>query len=143
MAISQMPFFDPHMAMRHRELAFDTETRTADLRLQGQRLTEDQNLFRPFLERRFGEQSRKRAGNVAGRGFHGSQSGIMRDSMGRLGEDQAYTMGEFERGSARGLEDVERAIANLTTRNTMMGAEETRGGAGRAAERHYPRFQQF
>lgn len=141
MAISQMPFFDPAMAQRHRQLAFDTETRTADLRLQGERITEDQNLFRPFLERRFGEQARKRAGGVAGRGFHGQQSGIMKDSMGRLGEDQAYTAGEFERGSARGLEDVERAIANLTAKNTMLGAEETRGGAGRASQRHYPRFQ--
>jgi len=135
-----MPFFDPQLAANQRMRAFDTETRTADLRLQGQRLQEDQNLFRPFLERRFGRQSRRAAGNVAGRGFHGSQSGIMRSTMGEIGEEQAHTLGEFERQHTRSMSDIERAIANLTARNVMMGAEDVRGGAGRAAQRAYPQF---
>lgn len=143
MAIQSAPFFDPQLAQLQRQLAFDTQTKTADLRLQGQRIQEDQNLFRPFLERRFGEQANRTAGGVAGRGFHGNRSGIMKDAMKRLTEEQAYTKGEFERGSARGLEDVERAIANLTTRGTMQGAEGVRGGAGRASERNYPEYPRF
>lgn len=143
MAITTAPFFDPNLAMIQRQLAFSTQTGTADLRLRGQRIQEDANLFRPFLERRFANQMDQTAGNVAQRGFHGSRSGIMKQQLGSLAEDQVYTQGEFERGSARGLEDVERAIANLTQQNIISGAEATRQGAGRAAERNYPRYPSF
>ena len=143
MSISTAPFFDPQLAQQQRLSAYDTQTRTADLELQGQRLVEDQNLFRPFLERRFGRQARQRAGNVAQRGFSGPRSGIMQSSMGELGTEQAHTLGEFERGTSRGLEDVQRAIANLAGRATITGAENVRGGAGRASERAYPQYPQF
>ena len=140
---TQPPFFDPTLALVQRQSAFDTQTGTADLRLQGQRIQEDQNLFRPFLERRFKRQARQQADSVAGRGFHGKHSGIMRTKMGELGEDQAYAMGEFERGTARGLEDVERAIGNLTQRNILTVGEETRAGAGRASQRVMPTYINF
>ena len=143
MAISTAPFFDPQLAMMQRQSAYDLQTQTADLELQGQRLVEDQNLFRPFLERRFGRQARRRAGNVAQRGFHGPNQGIMQSSMGELGTEQAHTLGEFERGTARGLEDIQRAIANLSGRHALTGAENVRGGAGRASERQYPQYPQF
>lgn len=143
MATSTQPFFDPNMAMQQRQLAFDTTTRTADMRLNGQRLQEDANLFRPFLERRFKTQANSKAGETAARGFHGARSGVMREGLGRLGEEQAYAAGEFERGTARGLEDIERSIANLTSRNILSGAENTRGGAGRAAGRAYPEYLNF
>lgn len=143
MAISTAPFFDPNLAQLQRQLAHDTQTRTADLRLQGQRLEEDANLFRPFLERRFKRQAGQTAGNVAGRGFHGSRSGIMQGSMADLGTEQAYTAGEFERGTTRGLEDVERAIANLTSANLIAGGEGVRQGAGNASKRNYPVYQPF
>ncbi len=143
MAIQSAPFFDPLLAQQQRTIAFDTATGVADLQLKGQRIQEDQNLFRPFLERRFGEQANRTAGGVAGRGFHGNQSGIMRDAMGRLTEEQAYTAGEFERGSTRGLEDVERAIANLTARGAIQGAEGVRQGAGRASQRVMPNYIDF
>lgn len=143
MSILTQPFFDPQLAQQQRMSAFDTQTQVADKRLEGQRLQEDTNLFRPFLERRFGRQARQRAGGIADRGFHGQVSTPMKQLMGELGEDQMFTAGEFERGSARGLEDVERAIANLTARGTLIGAENVRGGAGRAAERAYPEFPRF
>ena len=143
MSITTAPFFDPYMAMRQRQLAFETQTGTADLRLQGQRIQEDANLFRPFLERRFGKQNQTAANNVAERGFHGNQSGIMKQTLGALSEDQVYTQGEFERGAARGMEDVERAIAKLTAGNIIAGGEETRAGAGRASERIYPTYPRF
>lgn len=143
MTILQQPFFDPGLAMQQRQLAWETQTGTADLQLQGQRIQEDQNLFRPFLERRFGRQAQQTAGGVANRGFHGRRSGIMGQAMGDLAEEQAFTMGEFERGSTRGLEDIERAIANLTSRNVMVGGEGVREGAGRAAQRNYPTYPNF
>lgn len=143
MAISTAPFFDPSLAMLQRQLAFDTTTQTADLRLQGQRLEEDQNLFRPFLERRFKRQADQQAGNVAARGFSGGNQGIMNSQMAELGQEQAYTAGEFERKGARGMEDIERAIANLTQRNTIAGAEGVRTGAGNAADRTMPRYPNF
>jgi hypothetical protein len=136
-------FFDPYLSQLQRQLAFDTETGVADLQLQQNRLQEDSNLFRPYLERRFGNQANQAAEGVAGRGFHGSRSGIMRKKMGGLAKDQTYTMGQFERGTARGMEDIERAIANLTGRNTIMGAEGVREGAGRAAQGAYPQFPSF
>lgn len=143
MAISTAPFFDPNLALQQRQSAYDTQTGIADLELKGQRLVEDQNLFRPFLERRFGRQAKKRAGNVAQRGFSGPRSGIMQSRMGELGVEQAHTLGEFERGTARGLEDIERAIANLVGREAISGAENVRGGAGRASKRQYPEYQEF
>lgn len=139
----QPPFFDPSLALLQRQSAFDTQTGVADLRLQGERMQEDQNLFRPFLQRRFKRQARQQADSVAGRGFHGSQSGIMRTKMGELGEDQAYAMGEFERGSARGLTDIERAIGNLTQRNIMTVGEGTRTAAGSASQRVMPQYIPF
>lgn len=143
MALQSAPFFDPNLALLQRQLAFETQTGVADLELQGQRLQEDQNLFRPFLERRFKSQADRTAGNVAGRGFHGNQSGIMRGAMKNLTQEQAYTAGEFERAGARGQEDIERAIANLTTRGTMAGAEGVRQGAGRAGQRVTPQYTLF
>lgn len=138
MAISSAPFFDPVLSEAQRRLAFDTQTGIADLRLQGQRLQEDINLFRPFMERRFQKQADRTAGGVAGRGFHGRRSGVMSAALTDLGEEQMYTAGEFERSSARSLEDIERAIANLTARGTLGGAEEVRRGAGRASSRIFP-----
>lgn len=143
MAISTQPFFDPGLAQQQRMNQFETETQIADKQLERDRLIEDQNLFRPYLERRFGRQMDQRAGSVAGRGFHGSESGVMKESLGELGEEQTYTMGEFERRNTRGLEDIERAIANLTARSTIEGAENVRGGAGRASERAKPDYQLF
>ena len=136
----QMPFFDPNMMQSLRQRNFDLTTGTADLRLQGQRLVEDRNLFRPFLERRFGRQARRTAGGVANRGFYGPNQGIMTSQMSQLGEEQAHTAGEFERQADRGLTDIERAIANLTTQQTLGGAEDVRQGAGRSAQRAYPRW---
>lgn len=134
------PFFDPTLAQQRRASAFDTETGIADLRLQESRLKEDTNIFRPFLNRRFKQQADKVAGDVAGRGFSGRRSGIMNQSLGDLSEEQAFTSGEFERRNIRGMEDIERAIANLTSRNIMMGGEDTLDGAARASERAVPRF---
>lgn len=128
-------FFDPYLAELQRQLQFDQTTGVADQQLKGQRLQEDANLMRPFMERRFGKQMRTKADATAGRGFHGSQSGIMRGQLGELAEDQAYQRGTFERDLGRGLSDVERAIQQLTGSTVMQGAEGVRQGAGNATGR--------
>lgn len=129
------PFFDPGLAELQRQLAFQQATGTADLSLERNRVLEDANLMRPYMERRFSRAMNDKAASTAGRGFHGSESGIMREELGQLGEDQAFASGTFERNSARDLEDIERAIATLTQQNTLKGAEGVRKGAGRAGER--------
>lgn len=128
-------FFDPYLAELQRQLQHEQATGTADLQIRQQRLDEDMNLMRPFLERRFGQQMSRTAEGVAGRGFHGSRSGIMRGQLGELAEDQAFRAGEFERAGARESADIERAIAALTSRTTLQGAEGVRQGAGNATQR--------
>lgn len=134
MTVQSLSFSDPTMAQQLRQLDYDTATGTADLRLQQQRLQEDDNLFRPYLKRRFGQQAEATANSVAGRGFHGSNSGVMKDTMKDLGYEQAYAAGQYERRSARGMADIERAIANLSGQGIMQGGEAVRGGAGRLAD---------
>lgn len=129
------PFYDPYLAELQRQLQHQQTTGVADLNLQSQRLQEDTNLMRPFMERRFGQQSRTRAEGVAGRGFHGNKSGIMRSAMGELAEDQAFTAGQFNRNASRGQEDIQRAIMDLIARTTMQGAEGVNTGAGNASSR--------
>lgn len=128
-------FFDPMLAELQRQLQHKLTTGTADLNLNRQRLEEDQNLMRPFMERRFSQQMQAKAASTAGRGFHGNESGVMRSQLGDLSEEQTFARGQFERGGARDLEDVDRAIANLTSQTTMQGAEGVRHGAGRATDR--------
>lgn len=128
-------FFDPYLAELQRQLQHQLTTGTADLRLDQQRLTEDFNLMQPFMERRFGQQLKTEANSVAGRGFHGNRSGIMKTALGNLAEDQAFARGQHERQFARGSEDIERAIASLTARTTLGGAEGVRKGAGNATNR--------
>jgi hypothetical protein len=128
-------FFDPYLAELQRQLQFQQTTGVADQRLKGQRLQEDANLMRPFMERRFGQQMKRTAGDVAGRGFHGQQSGIMRDALGDVAEEQAYGRGMFERNLGRQTEDIERAIQQLTGSTVMRGAEGVRQGAGNASQR--------
>lgn len=132
---TQATFFDPMLSELQRQLQHTLTTGTADLNLQRDRTLEDMNLMRPFMERRFRQQMGRQAADVAGRGFHGQQSGIMRSQLGNLGEDQAFAQGQFERSGARDITDIDRAIASLTARTTMGGAEGVRGGAGRAAGR--------
>ena len=128
-------FFDPYLAELQRQLQFQQTTGVADLRLKGQRLEEDANLMRPFMERRFGQQMKRTAGDVAGRGFHGTKSGIMRGALGELGEEQAFGRGMFERNLGRQSEDIERSIQQLTGSTVMQGAEGVRKGAGNATNR--------
>lgn len=132
---SDATFFDPYLAELQRQTQHQLTTGTADQQLKGQRLTEDFNLMKPFMERRFGQQLRSTANATAGRGFHGAENGVMGQQVGNLAEDQAFARGQFERGYARDQEDVERAIADLTARATMQGAEGVRGGAGNASNR--------
>lgn len=134
MAIQDLSFSDPQMAYQLRNLAYDTQTGIADLNLNAQRIKEDQNLFRPYLKRRFSQQADKQAASIAGRGFHGANQSPMHRGMENLAADQTYAAGEFERGSARQLTDIERAIANLSGRGVRQGAEAVRGGAGRLAQ---------
>lgn len=128
-------FFDPYLAELQRQLQHEQATGTADLQLRRQRLDEDMNLMRPFMESRFGQQLKRTAGDVAGRGFHGAGSGIMRSQLGNVAEEQAFARGQFERQGTREAEDIERAIAALTARTTMAGAEGVRQGAGNATGR--------
>lgn len=136
--IMQMPFFDPGLAELQRQIALQTTQGVADLNLRKDRLIEDQNLFRPYLERRFGQQAQKTAANAAGRGFHGTRQGITSRLLGKLGEEQAFALGEFERRGTRGLEDIERAIARLSESGIREGAEGTRRGAANASQGQYP-----
>jgi len=135
LGMAEATFFDPYLAELQRQLQFQQTTGQADLELKGQRIQEDANLMRPFMERRFGQQFQRTAGNVAGRGFHGQNSGIMRGAMGDVAEDQAFAAGQFEKGVSRESEDVERSIMQLTSSTTMQGAEGVRKGAGNATGR--------
>lgn len=128
-------FFDPYLAELQRQLQHSTTTGIADLNLKGQRLQEDANLMRPFMERRFQKQMHQRAEGVAGQGFHGANSGVMRGQLGDLSEDQAFARGQFERQTTRGLEDIERDIMQLTSQNVRAGAEGVLDGAANAAQR--------
>lgn len=128
-------FFDPMLSELQRQLQHSLTTGTADLNLNKSRVLEDQALMRPFMERRFKNQMSAQAANVAGRGFAGSDSGIMRSQLGDLGEDHAFARGQFERQGARDLTDIDRAIASLTSQTTRRGAEGVRQGAGNAASR--------
>jgi hypothetical protein len=128
-------FFDPYLAELQRQLQFQQTTGQADLQLKGQRLQEDANLMRPFMERRFAQQFHRTAADVAGRGFHGQGSGIMRSALGNVAEEQTFASGQFERNVARGAEDIERSIQQLTGQTTLAGAEGVRRGAGNATGR--------
>lgn len=130
-------FFDPMLSEMQRQLQFQQTTGTADLQLDRQRTLEDMNLMRPFMERRFGKQMQRGAAGVAGRGFSGQNSGIMRSALGDIGEEQTFAAGQFERGAARDVSDIDRAIAALTSSTTRQGAEGVRQGAGRASDRVY------
>lgn len=134
MAIQELSFSDPTMAQQLRGLNYKTQTGIADKQLEGQRLVEDVNLFRPYLQRRFGKQADQTAAGVAGRGFHGTNSGVMKGEMKSLAEDQTFAAGQFERKASRELSDIERAIANLSGQGVIGGAEAVRGGGGRLAD---------
>lgn len=134
MAIEELSFSDPQMAQELRQNEYQVSTGIADLELEAQRLIEDDNLFRPYLKRRFGQQADRAAGGVASRGFHGTHSGIMKDTMKELAADQSYAAGQYERQSSRRLTDIERAIANLSGQGIIGGAESVRGGGGRLAD---------
>jgi hypothetical protein len=132
--MAEAPFFDPYLAELQRRLQLQLASGTADLNLQSQRLTEDANLLRPFMQKRFGQQMDATAAGVAGRGLAGS-SGIMGKQLGNVGEDQAFQEGMFERRISREQEDIQRAIADLNRSTTITGAEGVRQGAGNAAGR--------
>ena len=141
MAELEMPFFDPILSELQRRLALQTEQGVADLELRGDRLTEDYHLllgseeapgrFRRQLQR----DTERTAGNVAGRGFHGEGSGIMRKKLGRLGRDQADALGQFHRQYAREQEDIQRAISGLEQQGILGVGEGVRQGAGRSSDR--------
>lgn len=128
-------FFDPMLAELQRQLQHSLTTGTADLNLSKSRALEDQALLRPYMERRFKNQMGAQAANVAGRGFAGEKSGIMQSELGDLGEEHAFARGQFERQGARDITDIDRAIAALTARTTMGGAEGVRAGGARASNR--------
>lgn len=133
--MAEATFFDPYLSELQRQLQHSMTTGVADQKLKGQRLQEDANLMRPFMERRFGEQMGRKAEGVAGQGFHGNNSGIMSNQLGDLAEDQAFARGQFERQNARGLEDVERNIMTLTSQGVRQGAEGVLDGAANASDR--------
>lgn len=128
-------FFDPYLSELQRQLQHQLTTGTADLQLDRSRTLEDINLMRPYIERRFQQQMGAKAADVAGRGFAGDKSGIMRSQLGELGEEHAFARGQVERRGARELTDIDRAIAALTSGTTRSGAEGVRQGAGRATNR--------
>lgn len=134
-AATSATFFDPMLAELQRQLQHSLTTGTADLNLNKSRVLEDAELLRPFMARRFEQQLARKAADVAGRGFAGEESGIMRSGLGDLAEDQAFASGQFEKGVSRDVTDIDRAIAALTARTTMGGAEGVRAGAGRSADR--------
>lgn len=141
MATLTQPFFDPVMAELQRRLAYDVETGVADLTLRGQRSTEDYNLLMGTEEapgrvrRQFAADARARSEGIAGRGFHGNKSGIMRQGMSRLAADQTDAFGQLHRNYSRQQEDIQRQISNLETQGIMGSAEAVRGGAGNASNR--------
>jgi hypothetical protein len=132
---TDVTFFDPMLSELQRQLQHQLTTGTADLQLERSRALEDMNLMRPYIERRFGQQMKQQAGNIAGRGFHGDRSGVMRSGLAELGEDHTWARGQMERSHARDITDIDRAIAGLTASTTMTGAEGVRKGAGNAAGR--------
>lgn len=127
------PFFDPLMAYQQRRRQYNLSTNKADLELERERLVQDANLMRPYMERRFGQQLKSAAGDMANRGLTGS--GLMGKQLGRVSEDQAFQRGRFERELARGQSDIDREISRTETRAVMGGAEDVRRGAGRASGR--------
>lgn len=141
MAELEMPFFDPILAELQRRTALQTAQGVADLELRGDRLTEDYSLllgseeapgrFRRQLQR----DTERTAGGVAGRGFHGRDSGVMRKKLGRLGRDQADTLGQFHRQYAREQEDIQRAISDREQQGILNVGEGVREGAGRSSDR--------
>lgn len=141
MAELEMPFFDPILAELQRRTALQSSQGVADLELRGDRLTEDYHLLlgTPEAPGRFRRQlqrdTERTAGNVAGRGFHGEDSGIMRSKLGRLGRDQADTLGQFHRQYAREQEDIQRAISGLEQEAITTTGEGVRQGAGRSSDR--------
>lgn len=141
MATMEQPFFDPVMAELQRRTSLQVEQGTADLQLQGQRLTEDYNLMLGTPEapgrfrRQMAQDMRTTADSVAGRGFHGQNSGVMRNKMKRLGTDQTDALAQFQRNYSRSMEDIQREIANLEQTGIITGAEGTLGGAGRSSDR--------
>lgn len=128
-------FFDPSLAELQRQLQHQLTTGLADINLNAERLGEDALLMRPFMQRRFAQQMDTRAGEIAERGFHGNTSGIMRRGLSRLGEDQAFQAGSFERDLTRKRDDLARAAQQLTDESTRQGAEGVRKGAGNATKR--------
>lgn len=128
-------FFDPALAELQRQLQSQLTTGLADLQLKDDRLVEDANLMRPWMERRFGRRMDQAAGDVAARGFHGNTSGIMRGQLTELGEEQAFSRGMFERDIARGRDDIARSAQQLTNTSTTSGAEGVRRGAANATQR--------
>lgn len=127
-------FFDPYLAELQRNQQLKLQRGTADMQLQSQRLTEDMNLMRPYMERKFGQQMDRAAAGAAGRGISGS-SGAMRNTLAPIGEDQAFARGQFEQRGARQQDDLSRNIARLAEDTTMTGAEGVRKGAGNASSR--------
>lgn len=137
MALMTKPFFDPWMAEFQRQLELDTSRGIEDLNLQDARLQQDANLMRPFMERQFAQQAKGAASGVAQRGFAGNRSGPMRGAMTRVGENQAFARGQFEREHTRKRDDIQLLIDRLNQDRILQGAESTRKGAGNAAERRY------
>lgn len=136
-----MPFFDPNMAEVQRRLALDTEFGVLDLETQNRRLVNDFTLLMGTPEapgrirRQLEAQTRRTADSFADRGFHGQGSGVMRQGLGNLAEDQADSLGMLYNNYTRGREDIARQIAHLESRGAMSGAESVRGGAAGATGR--------
>ena len=129
----EAPFFDAQLAQQQRQSLFNLTTGTAQLETQRDRMQQDANLMRPFMERRFARQANRMMEGVAGQGFHGQSSGIRNTKQADLATEQTFTSGQFELGLARGEEDIATAIQNLTDWHTITSAENVRGGAGRAS----------
>ena len=128
-------FFDPSLAQLQRQLQFQLTTGLADINLQAERVSEDANLMRPMMERRFAQGMEQAAGGIAERGFHGNTSGVMRRGLSRLGEEQAFARGTFERNVTRQQDDLARSAQRLTDQSAMQGAEGVRKGAANATTR--------
>lgn len=136
--MAQAPFFDPLMAYQQRRRQLNLSDKKADLQLEQERLTQDANLMRPYMERRFGQQLDSAAGNMANRGLTGS--GLMGKKLGQVSEDQAFQRGRFERELARGQADIQRESARTERDAVVGGAEDVRRGSGRASDRAVSRL---
>lgn len=142
----QMPFFDPTMAEVMRRLMLDTEFGVLGLEEQARRLSSDFTLMMGDgespgrVQRQFDEDSRSLASSISSRGFHGEESGPMRQGLGRLAQDQAEAMSMFEQQYTRSREDIARGIANLEARAGLEGGEAVAGGAREATQRSLQRL---